>query len=249
MSPTFIVALLVLMGHEIFPLMVHAGNSKSSDSRDKPPAGNSKSNDSKDSDKQYCKKAVPKDKDIAAKIKSLNGNRTTLPTCTVSLFIEITVYARFEGTHYRFTCPQIGLLTLSIQFLHSSMALSWNIDDYIISSIFVRGVNPGGLRVSRPPDFGQGGHRGRRGVAEGVVGTGREILLYLIMYWNFIRKWWLLKRNRIIYPEVAVNEQVLPGKSIFLDCLKISKLFKNLPGKIEIFQKCAWKSKFFKNLP
>ena len=44
-----------------------------------------------------------------------------------------------------------------------------------------------------------------------------------------------MKRSRIICPEVAVNGQTLPGKSIFLNCLKKSKFFGNLPGKIEIF--------------
>src|SRR6218665_273505 len=38
-----------------------------------------------------------------------------------------------------------------------------------------RGVNPGGVGGSRPPDFGQGG-------CGGGSWTGREILLYLIMY-------------------------------------------------------------------
>src|SRR6218665_2612721 len=37
--------------------------------------------------------------------------------------------------------------------------------------------------------------------------TGREMLLYLIMYRKYVRKWLLLKRNRIICPEVAVNGQ------------------------------------------
>jgi len=46
----------------------------------------------------------------------------------------------------------------------------------------------------------------------------------------------LLKRNRIICPEVAVNGQFLPGKSIFFkNCLKKSKFFGNLLGKIKIF--------------
>src|SRR6218665_1241647 len=46
--------------------------------------------------------------------------------------------------------------------------------------------------------------------------TGREILLYLIMYRKYVRKWLLLKRNRIIWPEVTVNRHFLLGKSIFL---------------------------------
>src|SRR6218665_667425 len=48
------------------------------------------------------------------------------------------------------------------------------------------------------------------------------------MYREYVRKWWLLKTNRIICPEVAVNGQFLPGKLKFL--LK-------LPDKIEILRK------------
>ena len=64
-------------------------------------------------------------------------------------------------------------------------------------------------------------------IAGGSLGswTGREIL-YLIMYRKYVRKWLLLKINRIICPDVAVNEQFLPGKSKFgLNCLKESKSF------------------------
>ena len=89
-----------------------------------------------------------------------------------------------------------------------------------------------------------------------IVRTGHEILLYLIMYRKYVRKWWLLKINRIIFPEVAVNGQFLPGKlNLFLNCMKKSKLFGDLPGKInffvklrekiEIFGKFEWKNRFF----
>jgi len=82
---------------------------------------------------------------------------------------------------------------------------------------------------------------GRR--VEGGAGgswTGREILLYLIMYRKYAWKWWLLKGYRVICPEVAVNGQFLAEKS---------KKFK-LPEKIEIFQKFAWKKlEFLENLP
>src|SRR6218665_1763149 len=55
-----------------------------------------------------------------------------------------------------------------------------------------------------------------RGVAGRFAGgsleswTGREILLYLIMYRyrKYVRKWLLLKRNRKICPGVAVNGKV-----------------------------------------
>jgi len=82
------------------------------------------------------------------------------------------------------------------------------LSDYLYTSnvLKVRGVNLGGWG-SRPPDFGQ---------------RGREIL-YLIMHRKYVRKWRLLRRNRIICLEVAVNGQFLPGKSIFF----------KLPEKIE----------------
>ena len=76
---------------------------------------------------------------------------------------------------------------------------------------------------------------------------------YLIMYRKYVRKWWLLKRHRIICPEVhvAVNEQFLNGKS---------KFFVKFHEKIKFLLKFAWKnrirfkitmekSKFFENLP
>jgi len=97
-----------------------------------------------------------------------------------------------------------------------------------------------GLGVATPSDFG----------LWGVAGWVVKYYYNLIMYRKYVRKWWLLKRNRKMCPEVAVNGQFLPGKSkLFLNCLKI-----------EIFQKFAWKSrnsskicleksKFFKNLP
>src|SRR6218665_2452157 len=71
---------------------------------------------------------------------------------------------------------------------------------------------------SRPPDFGQ---------------RGREIL-YLIMHRKYVRKWRLLRRNRIICLEVAVNGQFLPGKSIFFKLPEKIEFFLNLPGKIEL---------------
>jgi len=62
-----------------------------------------------------------------------------------------------------------------------------------------------------------------------------------IIIWNIIISH-LLKRNRIICLDIAVNGQFLPGKLIFLYCLKKLKFFKHLPGKIEIFQTFAWKN-------
>src|SRR6218665_593800 len=64
-----------------------------------------------------------------------------------------------------------------------------------------------GLRVATPIFWAGGSCGGRREGRRGSLGslTGREILLYLIMYRKYVRKWLLLKRNRIIWPEVAVN--------------------------------------------
>src|SRR6218665_664201 len=62
-------------------------------------------------------------------------------------------------------------------------------------------------------------------VARGSLGswTCREILLHLIMYRKYVRKWLLLKRNRINCPDVALNGQFFAWKSNFFNCLKKSK--------------------------
>ena len=119
-------------------------------------------------------------------------------------------------------------------------------------SMQARGVNPGDWGVTTPRFC----PRGSWWVTEGSW-TSREILLYLIMYRKFFRNWWLLKRNRIICSEVALNEHFFPGKSIFFKnsmkksiCFKIlpgkNKLFGNFPGKIDFF-KLPEKSKFANN--
>src|SRR6218665_2366272 len=75
------------------------------------------------------------------------------------------------------------------------------------------------------------------------------------MYRKYDRKWLLLKRNRIICPEVAVNGQFVE-KSNFFNCLKKIKNFRkfacktlysflNLLEKIEIFRKFACRNRFF----
>ena len=90
------------------------------------------------------------------------------------------------------------------------------------------------------------------------------------MYRKYVRKWWLLKRNRIICLELAVNNQFFVGKSeffvklpkkieicrkfapknrFFLNCLKKIENFRKFPDKIELFFKLPHKSKFFGNLP
>ena len=92
----------------------------------------------------------------------------------------------------------------------------------ILSVIYFRDVNPG-VGVATPR-FWAGGS------------WGLEILLYLIVYRKYVRKWWLLKRNRIIWPEAAVNGQFCPENRIFFVKLpEKSIFFGNLPGKIEFF--------------
>ena len=73
------------------------------------------------------------------------------------------------------------------------------------------------------------------------------------MYRKYVRKWWLLERNRLICPEAAVNGQFLPMKSNYFSenawknlsfseiCLEKSKIF----CEIKIFRKFAWKNQFF----
>src|SRR6218665_523817 len=79
-------------------------------------------------------------------------------------------------------------------------------------------------------------------------GRGR-VVIYRIMYRKYVRKWLLLKINRIIYPEVAGNEQFLPGKSIFFNCLKNLNSFENLLEKNRNFSKISLeKPKFVKKI-
>ena len=103
-----------------------------------------------------------------------------------------------------------------------------------------------GLRGRFPHILGKGSWE-----VSGGSWTGREILLYLFMYRKYVRKWWLLKRNRIICPEVAVSGQFLPGKAkkLLWNCFK-SRIFSyNLPRKIEMFWwNCLKNRNFFGNL-
>src|SRR6218665_2225055 len=75
------------------------------------------------------------------------------------------------------------------------------------------GVNPG-AEGRDPLVLGRGSQEGLQGGSL-ESWTGREILLYLIMYRKYVRKWLLLKRNRIICPEVAVNGQFFAWKIEF----------------------------------
>ena len=58
--------------------------------------------------------------------------------------------------------------------------------------------------------------------------TGRDILLYLIMYRKYVRKWLLLKRNRIIWPEVAVNP---PKTVLYLIVVGGEQPIRGMPGR------------------
>ena len=117
-----------------------------------------------------------------------------------------------------------------------------------ISQCSLRHRRPGasilGLRVATPR-FLAGEVGGRRGSL-----TGGKILLYLIMYtlyrkYMYVRKWWLLKRNRIICPEIAVNDQFLPGKfNFFVKLPEKSKCVENLPGQILCVKLAEKKSNF-----
>jgi len=71
------------------------------------------------------------------------------------------------------------------------------------------------------------------------------------MYRKYVRKWWLLKRNRIIYPEIAVNSKFCLENGNFLWNCQQNQNFSNfLPWEIELFCEITWKkSKFFGNLP
>ena len=80
----------------------------------------------------------------------------------------------------------------------------------------------------------------------GVV-AGSWTQLYVIMYRNYFRKWLLFKQNRITGPEFSCEWQICLDKLKFFSkwlkkgnfCLKKSKFYENLPGKLEIFRKFA----------
>ena len=119
-----------------------------------------------------------------------------------------------------------------------------------------RGVNPGWFGGRDPPQIF--GRRGRGGRSQGACGgswgswTVRKRLLYLILYrkymYMYVRKWWLLKRNRIICQEVAVNGQFLPGNSNFFKFPEKSKFFGNLPGKSKFLSEIAWRNRHFSEI-
>ena len=89
---------------------------------------------------------------------------------------------------------------------------------------------------SRPPDFGQVGREGCRG--SWGSRTGHETLLYFIMYRKYVRKSWLLKRNRIIWSEVAVN--AWKNRNFSEICLEKTKLLHKIAWKNQNFSETFW---------
>ena len=153
--------------------------------------------------------------------------------------------------HHRVIQHQKTALTiLALIDVNARMASEISLDSalfFIVHASYFIWINDFGWE-------GRGGRTGGRG--------GRKILLYLIMYRKYVPKWWLLKRNRIIWPELAVHSQFKSKFSvkspkieifrkfalnyqIFLwNYLKKSKFFGNLPWKIDFLWNCK-KSKFF----
>src|SRR6218665_2399971 len=148
----------------------------------------------------------------------------------MSSFLIVIISAQYKVT------LQISVFTiLFLRHLHSSQSSPWKLfpPGKGFFPIAIQGRQSWGLRVATPR-FWAGGHREGRREVVGVVLTGREILLYLIMYRKYVRKWLLLKRNRIICPEVAVNGQLFAWKIDFFSYLKKSK-FSEICLQISIF--------------
>ena len=141
--------------------------------------------------------------------------------CTLE-FCESLGYSSFPSYSFHSFCHpflqsfvmQVSYHGQFIPFIVNSVSAQCSFTSSFILFSFT-GASILGVEGREPPlNFGlEGGSWG----SEDWLWTCREILFYLIMYRKYIQKWWLLKRNRKICPEVhvAVNEQVLPGKSNF----------------------------------
>ena len=90
---------------------------------------------------------------------------------------------------------------------------------HFLSIQVLPGASIMGKLGSRLPDFGQG---------------GREILLYLIMYRKYVRKWWFLKRNNL--SRSSCKWPIFAGK--------IGN-FCEIVSKIEIFREIFLENDFF----
>ena len=114
---------------------------------------------------------------------------------------------------------------------------------------------------SRPHRFWAGG----RGKSQGRKGrrgswTGRKILLYLIMYRKYFQKWWLLKRNRIICPEIAEIANFCLENRYFLEicheksefCIKLPEKNRNIsqicPEKLIFLWNCLKQNRNFSEI-
>src|SRR6218665_3427587 len=143
-----------------------------------------------------------------------------------------TPYLHFKGfqscdvlpSHSSYFCTVQGH-TSNQCFHHSFLEASsfFSILPLVILSSWKRllshcypGASNLGTEGRDPQILGRGSQGGTQGGGSLESWMGREILLYLIMYRKYVRKWLLLKRSRIICPEVAVNGHFLLGKSIFL---------------------------------
>src|SRR6218665_3830136 len=128
----------------------------------------------------------------------------------MSSFLIVLISAQYTVT------LQISVFTiLFLRRLHASQSSPWQFfpPGKGFFPIAIQGCQSWGLRVATPRFWAGGRSEGRRGWLESW--TGSEILLYLIMYRKYVRKWLLLKRNRIICLEVAVNGQFFAWKIEF----------------------------------
>ena len=133
----------------------------------------------------------------------------------MSPFLVVLISAQYKLGHTSNQCFHHSFLEASSLFslLNPPLGNSF----LLVKASFPllsRGVNPG-AEGRDPQILGRGSQGGSL-----ESWTGREILLYLIMYRKYVRKWLLLKRNRIICEEVAVNGQFFAWKIDFFNCLK-----------------------------
>ena len=114
------------------------------------------------------------------------------PLCPSLLLLEclcVCQFAYFSNCMYIYAHPFTCMSPLTLIRSDGSLSIP---TAYISYTTFFRGVNLGGWEVATP-SFGQKVERCRRG-------SWNIIVSYHVH--EVCRKWWLLKRNRIICPEV-----------------------------------------------